>query len=70
MSSSKVWRKGRWFWSCTEDNGASDWKDSWSCGAVSRLTYSTKEDAEKASKAHGRKRGHTIRVSRVIGKKN
>ena len=49
MSSSKVWRKGRWFWSCTKDNGASDWKDSWSCGAVSRLTYSTKEDAEKAS---------------------
>ena len=52
MSSSKVWRAGRWFWYCKAGNNASDWRDTWSCEATSRRTYSTKREAEKAGARH------------------
>lgn len=69
MPSSKVWRKGRWFWSCNTQNRCWSWKDHWACGAISRLTYSTNKEARIAGNQHARKFGHTISVNRIVGKK-
>ena len=65
MASSKVWRKGRWFWSCVENNNASDWKDSWACGARSKLTYTTEKEADRAGAYHGGRTCHEIRVTQI-----
>lgn len=69
MGSSKIWRKGRWFWICTEENSANVWEDSWACGATSRLTYTTREEADIASTRHVTKKGHKVVVGMVRGKR-
>lgn len=65
MSSSKVWRKGRWFWSCTSQNRTLDWKDHEKCGAQSRLTYSSKEEANKAGSSHSYRTGHLVLLTQI-----
>lgn len=62
MPSSQNWRAGRWFWYCKEQNNASDWKDHWACGARSKFTYSTQEEAARAGAKHGYKTCHEIAV--------
>ena len=64
MASSKVWRKGRWVWECNWENGSSCFEDFEACKAASRLTYSSKEEAEKA----GRRHRHTVTVWQIEGK--
>lgn len=70
MPSSKVWRKGRWFWSCKEGNDHGSWKDSSFCGAQSKTTYSTYAEAYRAGQRHAaRNHRHEVAVSQVIGKR-
>ena len=65
MGSSKVWRKGRWFWHCNKANNPSSWADYSACGACSRLTYSTKKEATKAAGRHAYKSGHPVLVQQI-----
>ena len=65
MGASRVWRKGRWYWYCTDDNGALDWKDHWRCIAQSRLTYTSEEEALCAGQKHTRSKGHKISTAKI-----
>jgi len=65
MSSSKVWRAGRWFWHCNTENTAHHWKDHWACGAKSKLTYSTQWEAWRAGYRHRDRTGHSVGVTQI-----
>ena len=68
MGSSKVWRKGRWFWRCNQQSKAwVSWHDSWACNAVSRLTYSTEQEALNQGKKH--RHQYEIHVQQLQGKR-
>jgi hypothetical protein len=42
-----------WIWLCSRDNNASRPSlDGWRCGAVSRKSFKTKEQAERAGTRH------------------
>lgn len=65
MPSSKVLRKGRWLWTCTQSNNASNWKDYECCGARSSGSFTTELEARQAGNRHGSKKGHKVSVWQI-----
>jgi hypothetical protein len=66
VASSKLWKAGRWYWYCIEQNRTMDWRDHWECGSTSRLTYSTEQEANRAASTHeARNKGHAVRVAKI-----
>ena len=65
MPSSKIWRKDRWFWSCSAENRTMSWKDHWACRAIGRLTYSTQKEAQAAGQQHTYKTNHPVSVQQI-----
>jgi hypothetical protein len=51
-----------WVWGCRLENNSSCWKDHDCCGSLSRKSYKTKEEAERAGRRHEYQTGHKVSV--------
>ena len=58
-----------WYWTSPWENCASDWKDSNSHHAMSRVAWRKYEDAKRAADAHATRTGYVANVHRGDGRR-